>query len=82
MRASLIYLTALVATSSAFLVANESSKVLILENNRLYAQVNKSIGAIDKLTLDGQDLLGSFNNIPNTPGGSSGNGNYGKHLSL
>lgn len=63
--------------ASAALVANESSEYLLIENDRLSARVNKSIGAVDFLTLDGQDLLGSRSYIPNTPGGSSGNGQYG-----
>ncbi|KAH8894154.1 polysaccharide lyase family 4 protein [Thozetella sp. PMI_491] len=62
---------------SATVVVNETSGYILLANDRLVASVNKSIGAIDVLTLDGQDLLGSRSYIPNTPGGSSGNGQYG-----
>lgn len=59
------------------LFGNESSTALFLGNDRLVSAVNKSTGAVDYLTLDGQDLLGSQNYIPNTPGGSSGNGQSG-----
>jgi rhamnogalacturonan endolyase len=61
----------------AALFANESSVSLFLGNDRLASTVNKSTGAVDCLTLDGQDLLGSRNYIPNIPGGSSGNGQSG-----
>ena len=63
--------------ASATLIANQSSEYLLISNDRLAARVNKSIGAIDFLTLDEEDLLGSRSYIPNTPGGSSGNGQYG-----
>ncbi len=62
---------------SAALIANETSTYLLIANDRLVASVNKSTGAIDYLTLDGQDLLGSRAYIPETPGGSTGNGQYG-----
>jgi rhamnogalacturonan endolyase len=62
---------------SARLSANETSAYLQLENDRLFVSVNKTIGGIDTLVLDGQDLLGSRSYIPYTPGGSSGNGQYG-----
>ncbi|KAF2005154.1 polysaccharide lyase family 4 protein [Amniculicola lignicola CBS 123094] len=62
---------------STHLTANESSTYLQIENDRLFFSVNKSTGAIDLLTLDNQDLLGSAAYIPYTPGGSSGNGKYG-----
>ncbi|AEO64931.1 polysaccharide lyase family 4 protein [Thermothielavioides terrestris NRRL 8126] len=44
---------------SAFLTVNETSHSVEIANDRLVFSVNKSIGAIDVLTLDGQDLLGS-----------------------
>lgn len=62
---------------TARLTANETSTYLQLENDHLFVSVNKSIGVIDNLVLDGQDLLGSRAYIPYTPGGSSGNGRYG-----
>ncbi|KAI0152972.1 polysaccharide lyase family 4 protein [Xylariaceae sp. FL1272] len=67
----------LVSAVSSTLFTNESSGALFVGNDRLVYAVNKSTGAIDYLTLDGQDLLGSQNYIPNTPGGSSGNGKSG-----
>lgn len=42
----------------AALTAKENDSRLTMSNNRLTASVNKSTGAIDILTLDGQDLLG------------------------
>ncbi|KAI1847371.1 hypothetical protein JX266_006596 [Neoarthrinium moseri] len=62
---------------TATLFANESSGALFIGNDRLVSAVNKSTGAVDFLSLDGQDLLGSKNYVPNTPGGSSGNGQSG-----
>ncbi|KAI3317290.1 polysaccharide lyase family 4 protein [Xylariaceae sp. AK1471] len=44
--------------SSATLIAKETPTYLKLANDRFVAQVNKSIGNIDYMTLDGQDLLG------------------------
>ncbi|KAK9770622.1 putative Polysaccharide lyase family 4 protein [Seiridium cardinale] len=67
----------LVSYVSAALFTNESSGALFLGNDRLVSAVNKTTGAVDYLTLDGQDLLGSQNYIENTPGGSSGNGQSG-----
>lgn len=43
---------------AAKLDANETDTQLIIANDRLYAAVGKTGGAIVKLTLDGQDLLG------------------------
>ena len=74
-RAGLLY--PLLLHVSAALIANQTSEYLLIENDRFSARVNKSIGAVDFLILDGQDLLGSRSYIPNTPGGSSGNGQYG-----
>ncbi|KAF2094297.1 polysaccharide lyase family 4 protein [Rhizodiscina lignyota] len=66
-----------VVLSFAFLNATESSVELILQNDRLYASVNKSTGAIGHLRLDDQDLLGTLNYVKPTPGGSTGSGNSG-----
>lgn len=66
-----------VSLASSTLVANETAQYALIANDRLVSSVNKSTGAIDYLTLDGQDLLGSKDYIPNTPGGSSGNGQSG-----
>jgi rhamnogalacturonan endolyase len=62
---------------SARLIANETTTYLQLSNDRLFISVNKTIGGVDTLVLDGQDLLGSRAYIPYSPGGSSGNGQYG-----
>ena len=62
---------------SAHLIANETTTYLQLSNDRLFISVNKTIGGVDTLVLDGQDLLGSRAYIPYSPGGSSGNGQYG-----
>lgn len=50
---------ALLHSTTAALIANETSTALIISNARLFASLNKSTGAIDTLRLDGQDLLGS-----------------------
>lgn len=55
---TLITLSLLVTKALALLNATETPTELIISNSRLYASVNKSYGAIWKLTLDGQDLLG------------------------
>lgn len=65
------------STAFAHLTLNETSKSIQLENDRIFFSVNRSTGAIDKLSLDGQDLLGSRDYIQYSPGGSSGNGQYG-----
>ncbi|RDI76497.1 hypothetical protein Vi05172_g13527 [Venturia inaequalis] len=67
----------LVSRAAALLNATETSIDFVLANDRLYAAINKTSGAIYKLTLDEQDLLGGYDYVPNTPGGSSGNGIYG-----
>lgn len=61
----------------ALLNATETSIDFVLANDRLYTAINKTSGAIYKLALDDQDLLGGYDYVPNTPGGSSGNGVYG-----
>jgi len=45
----------------AALNATESASRLVIANDRLYASVNKSMGGIDLLSLDGQNLLGTQN---------------------
>jgi rhamnogalacturonan endolyase len=72
-----IAISILSTTVVAFLNATEYTGNLVLSNDRLYASVNKSTGAIDTLTLDRQDLLGSPSFETPTPGGASGNGQYG-----
>ena len=47
-----------ISGASASFNATETSDRLTLANGRLYASLDKSIGAIDLLSLDGQDLLG------------------------
>ncbi|KAL5375001.1 hypothetical protein DPSP01_011493 [Paraphaeosphaeria sporulosa] len=70
-------LFACIGLASTRLTANETSAYLQLENDHLFVSVNKSIGRVDLLVLDGQDLLGSAAYIPYSPGGSSGDGRYG-----
>lgn len=67
----------LLSPAAAILKATENRKQLVLSNDRLHAAVNKSTGAIDKLSLDGQDLLGQLNYVMPTPGGATGSGNSG-----
>ncbi|KAI9739781.1 MAG: hypothetical protein M1834_006502 [Cirrosporium novae-zelandiae] len=62
---------------SALLNAIDDSGRLVLKNDHLSASVNKSSGAIDQLSLDGQDLLGTLSYEAPTPGGSTGSGNSG-----
>jgi rhamnogalacturonan endolyase len=47
---------------------------LTISNARLTVSLNKSIGAIDFLSLDGQDLLGQSLSEEPRPGGPTGNG--------
>jgi rhamnogalacturonan endolyase len=70
-------LSLLTTCALAALNATEDATKLVLSNDRLYASVNKSTGAIDRLQLDGQDLLGGPASVTPTPGGATGNGNYG-----
>jgi rhamnogalacturonan endolyase len=51
----------LFSTASAFLNATEDSKSLTIANERLVASVSKSRGYVNKLFLDGQNLLGTEN---------------------
>jgi len=79
--ARLILAIGLVSLSSTFvqaaLNANESPTRLTLANDRIFASVNKSTGAIDILTLDLQNLLGEYSYEEPTPGGATGSGNSG-----
>jgi rhamnogalacturonan endolyase len=63
--------------AAGLLNATETPQELILANDRLYASVNKSIGAIYQLTLDGQDLLGNFALQPGPTDQSTGSGQIG-----
>lgn len=61
--ASLVHLATilslgLVRNAQALLQATETSTHLVLKNDRLYAAVRKSNGAVSNLTLDSVDLLG------------------------
>lgn len=59
----------------ATLSTTQSPTRLTLANERLYASVNKSIGGIDLLSLDGQNLLGNKSYETPTPGGATGSDN-------
>lgn len=56
------------------LIANQTDAYLLIANDRLTAAVNTSSGAVNLLTLDGQDLLGTQLTSVVTPGGATGNG--------
>jgi rhamnogalacturonan endolyase len=49
------------STAFAFLNATEDNKSLTIANERLVASVSKSRGYVNKLFLDGQNLLGTEN---------------------
>ncbi|KAG9232785.1 family 4 polysaccharide lyase [Amylocarpus encephaloides] len=66
---ALFLISIFISQVTAVLNATESSAQLILSNDRLFAAVTKSKGAIHQLTLDGQDLLGPIS-------GSTGIGPY------
>lgn len=53
----------------AKLNANETDTQFILTNDRFHTAVDKSLGAVTELTLDGQNLLGTLS-------GSTGQGPY------
>ncbi|KAH8819823.1 family 4 polysaccharide lyase [Xylogone sp. PMI_703] len=74
---SLSILSLLPYGTNAFLNATETSAELIIQNDRLYAAVNKSTGVMQHLALDKQDLLGTLNYEMPTPGGATGSGNSG-----
>jgi rhamnogalacturonan endolyase len=47
------------STAYAFLNATENNSSLTISNERLVASVSKSRGYVNKLLLDGQNLLGT-----------------------
>ncbi|CAO2651071.1 Nn.00g093680.m01.CDS01 [Neocucurbitaria sp. VM-36] len=69
MRISNIVALLLPSASSAFLNAAETNSSLTISNDRLVASVSKSRGYVNRLTLDGQNLLG-------TEDGNTGVGPY------
>lgn len=73
----LALLTLLISSTTALLTATQNSTSLTLANSRLSASVNKSTGAISRLSLDGRDLLGTLNYETPVPGGATGSGNSG-----
>jgi rhamnogalacturonan endolyase len=70
---NLSLLPLLAVSTFAALTATEDASKLDLSNERLYASVNKSTGAIGELTLDGQDLLDSASSETPTLEGTTGN---------
>lgn len=66
---SLTFCASMLQCVSALLNATETSSVLSISNERLYAAVDKKTGVMSTLTLDGQNLLG-------TRSGSVGIGPY------
>ncbi|KAK8092502.1 hypothetical protein PG999_014701 [Apiospora kogelbergensis] len=66
---SVLVLAAAIAPAWGRLIANETSELLRLANDRIVTTVNKSTGSINHLTLDGQDLLSDSN-------GRAGRGPY------
>lgn len=72
-----VSLSNLVATAQAVLITEDTGPQLVIANDRLYAAVNKTTGAIQNLLLDGQDLLGDAGYTDPTPGGATGNGASG-----
>lgn len=61
----------------AVLNVTETTSQIIIQNDRLYVALNKSLGIIDHLALDSQDLLGTLDYETPTPGGATGSGNSG-----
>jgi rhamnogalacturonan endolyase len=68
---ALFLIGALPCLTSAILNATENDSVLVLSNDRFYASLNKSLGYIDALFLDGQNLLGVKEYNPETPGANA-----------
>ncbi|KAL2199427.1 galactose mutarotase-like domain-containing protein [Corynascus similis CBS 632.67] len=58
-RLPLFLVSAWAATASGAITARESSNAIDVENDRLAFSVSKSAGTINRLALDGQNLLGS-----------------------
>ncbi|KAI0132171.1 galactose mutarotase-like domain-containing protein [Xylariales sp. AK1849] len=69
MRSCVLFLLGTPAIVLGALNATEDDVALVISNDRLYASVSKSSGAVESLTLDGQNLLG-------TKSGSTGIGPY------
>lgn len=74
---ALSLLVTLASTVHGTLIANQSDTYLLIANDRLVTAVSKSTGAVNFLTLDGQNLLGTEATTVVTPGGATGNGNSG-----
>ncbi|TKX18145.1 rhamnogalacturonate lyase B [Elsinoe australis] len=70
----LLLATAVIGSAYAAINATESASEIVIENDRLFAALNKSTGAIGYLTLHGQNLLGSRSYTAPTPGGATGDG--------
>ncbi len=62
---SFLSLLSLSRRVNAEVVATEDGAHLVIQNDRLYARVDKASGSMDAVELDGQNLLG-------TPSGSTG----------
>lgn len=56
---SLVLLSLWASTALAAIKSSESSSAIDISNDRLSFSVAKSSGSVSKLTLDGQNLLGS-----------------------
>jgi rhamnogalacturonan endolyase len=61
MKSLLVFIVSLLCApiASAAITASETSSAINIRNDRLVLAVSKSRGTIDKLSLDGQDLLGT-----------------------
>ncbi|KAI1144980.1 polysaccharide lyase family 4 protein [Nemania diffusa] len=68
-RTVVLLISSSLSLCSGALIANETETYFMLANDRFVTRVNKGIGYIDYMTLDGQDLLGPR-------AGSSGVGPY------
>ncbi|KAG8626701.1 hypothetical protein KVT40_005646 [Elsinoe batatas] len=74
MRSSILLATCVIGSAMAAINATESASQIVLANDRLFTALNKSTGAINYLTLDGQNLLGTRSYTAPTPGGATGDG--------
>ncbi|KAF4554947.1 Rhamnogalacturonate lyase B-like protein [Elsinoe fawcettii] len=74
MRSSILLTTAVAGGAYAAINATESATQIVLANDRLFTALNKTNGAINYLTLDGQNLLGTRSYTAPTPGGATGDG--------
>ncbi|PNS16566.1 ribosomal RNA small subunit methyltransferase B [Sphaceloma murrayae] len=70
----LLLVSATVGSACAAINATESATQIVIANDRLFTALNKTTGAINYLTLDGQNLLGTRSYTPPTPGGATGDG--------